>query len=116
MRSSWACLLLTLSVASYAGGQPTTTVPPSWRHVDVGVFSFYCPNDIVENHDAHAIDSFAKEYRSSRITLDFDYGTYSNNLTRYNESKPPLFPTHKEQVGGKEVWIGSFRAITVVSL
>jgi hypothetical protein len=113
LRSSGAFLCLALAFALCAQGQSPTANTAKWHHVDVGPFSFLCPDDIVENRDAHAIDSFAKQYRSPGVTLDFDYGQYSNNLLRYKESSPPIFPTHQERINGRDAWIGSFRAKTV---
>jgi hypothetical protein len=73
--------------------------PVSWKHVDVGSFSFYVPPDVNEvKLPGIAVDSYVREFQGTSIVFHFDYGNWSYPL---NGDENPTVRWYQEYVGGK---------------
>jgi hypothetical protein len=65
--------------------QSDAAAPEGWKRIDAqGRFSFYIPPEM-KRIDVHGIDSYVEKYSSDTMTLDFDYGQYSNPLDNEGE-------------------------------
>jgi len=94
-------------VALFSGCMPSTSIsPPSgWVQVDAKKFVFFVPPDI-KPVPVHGIDSFVGEYQGNSISLSFDYGLYSDDLTTAEGGSD--YSSHLERIGGKKARISSF--------
>jgi hypothetical protein len=84
-----------------AAGEGTTTAPPStatalttappttgeapcpgddWQTIDAGDFSFRLPPG-VEDQEAQGIDSLVGQYDGAGLSVSYDYGGYTNDLS-----------------------------------
>jgi hypothetical protein len=83
----------------------TLVKPPSgWVQIDAREFKFYAPQDI-KPVPVQGIDSYVGEYKGDAISLNFDYGGYSDPLI-YPERK--AYVVHDEQIDGKKARIVSY--------
>jgi hypothetical protein len=74
--------LLTTGMFCFATEPATqpTTVPASWRIIKAGdAFTFAAPPE-VKSKEVNGIDSFVGEYHGAGLSIEFDYGWYSNDL------------------------------------
>lgn len=58
----------------------------AWEHFDLTKFSFSSPYKL-NKQDIHGIDSYVGKYDNDEMTVTFDYGIYSNNLSFCQNSK-----------------------------
>lgn len=52
-----------------------------WSKIDEYYFEFYLP-EIAKKVEVRGEDSYVRKYQSRTITLNFDYGRYSNSLEK----------------------------------
>ena len=74
--------------------------------VDLGDFSFYAPPDM-KNQNVRGIDSAVWQFRNSSMTLDLDYGMYSNDLKSYADQ--PEYQAWWILIDGKEAKVATLR-------
>lgn len=78
--------------------QKESSIPSSWQFVDAGSFTVSLPSDWKFN-TRQGIDSYVAEFIGDGVTLNFDYGWYSNPLA--DENDPDHIVTH-EIIDGKK--------------
>jgi hypothetical protein len=81
-------------------------IPDGWKRIDLKAFSFYAPPDMKDQH-ARGIDSAVWRFRNRSITLDLDFGLYSNDLTFYSDQ--PEYRAEWTEIGGKKARIATLR-------
>lgn len=83
------------------------SAPLGWKRFQEGdKFSFSAPKNL-ESQETHGIDSFAGQYNSPDLKLQFDYGMYSDPL---ENTSPDDFKAEKAMIGGHEARIVTFRS------
>jgi hypothetical protein len=85
---------------------PPVTIPDNWKKIDLDAFSFYAPPDL-KNQNVHGIDSAVWEFRTSSMTLNIDYGMYSNDLKFYEDQ--PEYQAKWYLIGGKSAKVATLR-------
>lgn len=71
-------LLLTFLSATALAEEPSAL---NWVKIDTSYFEFFTPTDF-KKVAINGEDSYAGKYQSRTITLEFDYGLYSNSLSK----------------------------------
>lgn len=94
MRAVSALLCLVLTSHNSQGNPQSATA--AWMKVDAGPFSIFAPWGW-EFHQLEGVDSFVGEFIGDGVTLEFDFGKYSNPLKE--ERKPAYVVVHKS-IGG----------------
>ena len=101
------CTLLAMASSCTPATSDTSVSPPSgWVQIDAREFSFYVPPDM-KAVPVQGIDSFVGEYKGESISLDFDYGHWSNRL---DDEEEPNFIANEERIGGKKARVVSYDA------
>jgi len=85
---------------------PPTTIPDGWNKIELGDFSFYAPPDM-KNRNVRGIDSAVWEFRNHSMTLNLDYGMYSNDLKSYVDQ--PEYRAEWLGIDGKKAVIATLR-------
>jgi len=103
---AWNSLLFCSLLAVASGCTPATSVSPpfGWVQIDAREFSFYVPPD-VKAVPVQGIDSFVGEYNGDSISLNFDYGHYSDPLD-YKERTNYI--AHDERIDDKKARVVSY--------
>ena len=70
---------LCLCIVLVSCGAAQEPVPSNWKKVNEHYFEFYVPPDM-EKVMVQGIDSHVGQYQNKSITLNFDYGLYSDPL------------------------------------
>lgn len=81
-------------------------IPDGWTKIDLDSFSFFAPSDL-KNQKVRGIDSTVWKFRNREMTLDLDYGRYSNDLQFYADQ--PDYHTEWLRIDGKKAKIASWR-------
>ncbi len=97
-------VLLFLALAVVVVASAAEPADEGWRTIANESFSFSIPPGF-EKTDARGIDSFVEEYVRDGITLDFDYGLFSNDFTGW----PDDTTYERVQVDGESARIGTAR-------
>jgi hypothetical protein len=97
----WSAALGALLLVSCAAGP---AVDPGWTWVDLEAFALAMPEDL-KQVPVKNIDSFVGRFESPKMTLGFDWGQWSNPLTK---SDGPELTREAVQVHGR-------KAVLVVS-
>jgi hypothetical protein len=78
--------------------------PPGWLQIDAGAFRFYVPPE-VKAVPIQGTDSLVGAYRGDFISVEFDYGMYSDSL---DYKRLPGYRSRHERIGGKRANIVSY--------
>ncbi len=102
-----AILIAFLTAGTLTGCTSSTYVrhPATWVQVDEQYFTFYAPPDI-KSVPAVGIDSLVGKYRCDGISLEFDYGPFSDDL-KHSEGTNRI--ECAEFIGGWQASVVSFR-------
>jgi hypothetical protein len=105
-----ALLLAAMFVASCLAAfrSPTPDIPKGWVKIDLGRFSFYAPPD-TRNQNVRGIDSVVWQFRNRNMTLNLDYGMYSNDLEPYGDETETERHTEWVRIDGKSAKIVTLR-------
>jgi hypothetical protein len=102
-----------LSVASWfflshsqVAKPPQTTIPDGWKKIELKAFSFYAPPDM-KNQNVRGIDSAVWEFRNRRMTVNLDYGMYSDDLEFHKDQ--PEYRTEWLRIDGKKAKVATLR-------
>jgi hypothetical protein len=91
-----AGLLATTMLSGCGRPKLTQSAPAGWDKVDAGPFSILAPPGW-KFHKQQGIDSFVGEFVGTGVTLEFDFGAWSNPL---EEEKEPEYIVNQKSIGG----------------
>jgi hypothetical protein len=97
-------------VASCLGAfrTPTPDIPKDWVKIDLDRFSFYAPPDM-RNQNLRGIDSAVWQFRNRNMTLNLDYGMYSDDLEPYGGETESERHAEWVRIDGKSAKIVTLR-------
>src|SRR6266446_1966001 len=103
----WIQLAIGVLLAGQWGCTPPSSISPpaGWVQVDARKFVFFVPPD-VKSVPTMGIDSFVGQYKGDSISLDFDYGFYSDGLQ--DAEGGFNYVSHLERIDGKKARMASF--------
>lgn len=91
---------------------PKQDIPKGWVKIDLASFSFYAPPDI-RNQKVRGIDSAVWQFRNRNMTLNLDYGMYSDNLESYKDESE--YHAEWVRIDGKSAKVVTLRNSTDAS-
>jgi hypothetical protein len=101
----WSAALGSLLLISCASTEP------GWRRVDLEPFSMAMPDDLQEV-PVKNIDSYVRHFKSPTLTLGFDWGQWSDPLTK---SDGPELSREAVTVGGRKAVLVISRSVETPS-
>ena len=86
---------------SACAGKEADPPPPGWKTLSPkGLFRVTVPEDLREV-PVKAIDSFVGGYRSSTLTLDYDYGWYASTLSEWKNPQEGGYSEEETVIAGR---------------
>lgn len=81
MAKKFKLILLIIATVSFIAYAEESSVL-KWSKINEFYFEFYLPSTF-KKIEVHGEDSYVRKYQSKTITLDIDYGQYSNSLKQF---------------------------------
>lgn len=99
-------LILLVVTSSYCLAHVEESAVMKWSEINESYFEFSLPSTF-KKIEVHGEDSYVRKYQSRTITLNFDYGKYSNSL-----EKPVGAHEYKEwveEINGRKAKIMTYK-------
>jgi hypothetical protein len=102
-----SAFILVVSLPACGPRPEPVSVPATWKHIDVGPFSFWAPPDLSKAPlPGVPFDSYVGDFQGKGIVLSFDYGLYSSPLQAPGDD----LRWHNELIGGRAARMVSYTA------